>query len=161
LAPLLTFLEIHVVHPAAPSANHHRNGTSPDAAAVQAWVDKLRRDYEPLPQHMPFRLTPVVATSFGSWHPETKAFLRECAQRVAESAGNLPSAPHLADAILARWVSRLGVTLWRQNAMMLRRCAPSLGGAALDRPWSEGSPPLWALPSQPVCCAGWQCDELV
>jgi hypothetical protein len=151
LAPVLTYLEVHVVHPTAPSAGHARNSESSDAAAIHAWREKLRRDYEPLPERMPFSLTPIVGTTYGSWHPDTRKFLRECAQRVAESAGRLPGAPHIASAVLARWSSSLGIALWRQNVAMLRRCVPSLGGGTLDKPWSEGSCPLWLLPSQPAC----------
>lgn len=127
LALLMTYLEVHVVHPAAPSADHTRNSQSSDAAATQAWIDKLRHDYEPLPDRMPFRLVPSVATSFGSLHPASSAFLREYVQRVAESVGSLPGSPHVAAALLARCPSTLSIGLWKQSVAMLRRCVPALG----------------------------------
>ena len=152
LAPSLTYLEVHVVHPTAPSADHHRNSQSSDAAAIHAWVDKLRRDYQPLPERMPFRLLPILGTTFGSWHPETRKFLRECAQLVAESAGSGPSVSRVAAALVSRWVSTLGIAMWRLNAAMLRRCVPSLQVGSLDRPWSEEPCPVWQLPLLHTSC---------
>ena len=149
LAPTLTYLEVHVVHPTAPTASHAEKGESSDAAIIRAWAEKLRRDYEPLPRRMPFRLLPVAGTSYGSWHPSTRAFLRECAQRVAESTSASPSASHVASALLNRWASQLGIAMWKQTVAMLRRCVPTLEAGSLDRPWSEGPPPVWQLP---LCC---------
>ena len=101
---------------------------------------------------MPFRLLPAVVTTFGSWHPATAGFLKECAKKVGQAAGAAPNAGALPQAVLHRWLCRLSVMLHRENATMYSRCAPFGGQDALDRPWSEGAPPLWHLPSSPCCC---------
>ena len=102
---------------------------------------------------MAFRLVPCAATSYGSWHPRTRTFLNECARCVpSESAGALPGASHVKAALLARWVSKLGIATWRQHIAMLRRCVPTMEAGALDRPLSDGPGPVWQLPLQCVAC---------
>ena len=155
LAPVLTYLEVHVTHPTAPTANHTANALGTDAATTNAWNDKLRRDYAPLPERPNFRLLPAVATTYGGWHTETKRFLQECASRVATAAGRQPNSAAIKQALLQRWVCSLSVALHRENAAMLQRCTAMAGRDISDRPWSEGAPPLWDLPSAPclVCNA--------
>lgn len=126
LAPALTYLEVHVIHPTAPSTDHVQNSESPEAAILHAWSAKRKWEYEPLPFRMPFRLVLCAATSYGSWHPGTRAFSNDCAQRVAESAGSSPGASHVKAALLARWISKRGIAIWRQHIAMLRRCVPTM-----------------------------------
>ena len=149
LAPVLTYLEVHVNHPTAPSANHAANALGTNAATTNAWNDKVRREYAPLPERPHFRLLPALATTYGGWHKETKRFLKECASRVADTAGRQPNSAAIRSALLQRWVCSLSVALHRENAAMLQRCTALAGRDTSDRPWSEGAPPLWDLPSVP------------
>jgi len=111
LAPVLTYLEVHVSHPTAPSANHVANALTPEAAAENAWEDKLRQDYAPLPERPHFRLLPALFTTYGSWHPGTRRFLQECARRVVEAAGPQPNAAGMRQALFNRWASSLAVAI--------------------------------------------------
>ena len=152
LAQALTYLDESIVHATAPSANHVENAAAPDAAVRAAWRDKVAREYAPLPANMGFRLLPAVAATHGAWHPDTVAFLTECARRVGAANANLPGASSLPGAIVQGWLCRLSVALQRQNAAMMRRCVPIDGNVGLDRPWSECPPLLWELTCMSCAC---------
>jgi hypothetical protein len=148
LAPTTTYLDVHIFNPTVPSQRHTLNAASPDAANLREWQAKLRRDYEPLPERPGFALLPAVVTSFGSWHPQTIQLLRSCARTTASAGGHTPATPDLAKVLARRWLTRLSLQVHRENASMLRRCAPQqLQTSGLDRPWSEEDAPLWLLPA--------------
>ena len=122
------------------------------ALAECVWLPSTIREYAPLPRRMGFRLLPLVATTFGSWHPETLRFLRECAQRVGTANASLPGAARLPGAVLSSWLCRLSIALQRENAAMAKRCAAVDGDFGLDRPWSEGPPLLWEQTCMSCAC---------
>jgi len=139
----VAYLDVSVAHVTAPSANHVVGATSPDASLLAYWREKVRREYEPLPPRMAFRLLPVVASTYGSLHPETLRFFGECARRVGSANASVPGAATLPGVVLQSWLCRLSVALQRQNAAMARRCVPADGDFGLDKPWAEGPPLLW------------------
>ena len=151
LPPSVAYLDVSIAHATAPSANHAVGARGPDAAVRAAWAEKLQREYAPLPARMNFRLVPAVATTHGSWHPETLQFLTECAHRVGSANSMLPGASALSRTVLQGWLCRLSVALQRQNAAMARRCLPADEAFDLDRPWAEGPPLLWE--QMFLCCA--------
>ena len=152
LAPTLTYLDVSVVHSTAPSANHVANAESPVAAVEAAWQDKLDREYAPLPRRMPYRLLPAVCSSYGTWHPQTRNFFRECASRIGAANASLPGSAALPSAILRSWVCKLSICLQRENALMMKRCVTPDGDFGLDRAWSEESPLLWELTCMSCAC---------
>ena len=112
------------------------------------WGRKLARDYLPIPPEFAaagHTLRPCVATVFGGWHPDTHAFLRDCAQRAAATAPCMPQAGDLAAFLLGRWVARLGIAIARENAALLRRCAHVEGAGGQGSHWGAAEPLWWEL----------------
>ena len=132
VAPVATHLDVSLFDPTAPSYPHEAWADRPERALEGYWDSKLARDYLPIPPEFAaagHTLRPCVATVFGGWHPDTRAFFRECAQRAAAAAPCMPQAGDLAGILLGRWMARLGVAIARENAaLLLRRCAHLEGG---------------------------------
>ena len=146
MAPLLTYLDASFFDPTCDSAPHTTNAQSPTSAPIAYWNSKLQREYHPLPLRAPFRLKPLVASIFGTLHPDTRAFFTECAARICADMPTPPDSPHVQTSIVQRWLCQLGTLLQKENHDVLSRCAPDqLGDSATDRPWSEDATPLWDL----------------
>ena len=101
--------------------------TSPDSTGAgevccdAMYAEKMKK-YEP---HLPsltsrgIRYKPMILSTYGQWHPDSRMTFEAIAKRAARKQGFLDH-----KLLLRRALASVGVLIWRRAAAMVRACLP-------------------------------------
>ena len=150
----LAYFEVGIAHPHRHYARTRmaERGESPDGFPRATWAEHLERDYSGgAPCDAPFDLVPVIASTYGGWHPDFAAWLLRAAHGAVEMHGTgvAGGPPASAAGLLFRAAASLAIALQHGNSGVLA-AAPRVGA------WSLAGSPGLCRPSDTAvagpCC---------